>query len=264
MKEEKRVGGPEIFRGTCTGLAVDEERKRLLAVDCYGDRIHIFNRDRELVSSFGSFGNRDGEFHRPHGIAVTMYGNYLVTDQSNHRVQILDCDGQPIYSFGGQGTSHNSFNEPKGIATDSLGRIIVADTKNERVQIFDGEGSFQLSIQHGEDFTPAAVATYNDLIAVADYSNRKIQLFDKDANFLRMFGYSNMYCPYGLCFTSDGAIVVADSSYDRLFIFSNEGRLMHTFGQYGTELGQFVRPASVTVLGEQIVVGDDSSYLHFF
>ena len=47
--------------------------------------------DGELLFSFGSYGDSNGQFKGPTGVAVDHAGHILVADWGNARIQVLDC-----------------------------------------------------------------------------------------------------------------------------------------------------------------------------
>lgn len=76
----------DLFRPQ--GVTVDNEGNVLVA-DCRNNRIQIFNREAELIGSFGTAGKDFGQFDRPSGIATTPDGKIAIVDFGNHRVQIF-------------------------------------------------------------------------------------------------------------------------------------------------------------------------------
>ena len=64
--------------------------------DGYGNaRVHRFNADGRLVSSWGAPGkSAPGEFHVPHGVWVHTDGRVFVADRENNRIQIFSPNGE--------------------------------------------------------------------------------------------------------------------------------------------------------------------------
>jgi tripartite motif-containing protein 71 len=66
--------------------------------------------------------------------------------------------------------------------------------------------------------------------------------------------------PSGLAFDAhDNRVVVADTGYDRIDIFSTTGSLIKTFGSYGTANGQFNTPREVAVDGSSNIYVVDTA-----
>lgn len=146
--------------------------------DTGNHRIQVFkvipNADGE-VDEWGFYGDLEGQFHLPEGIALDpiepqfpnkqppKYQNdttpenwtahLYVADMGNHRVQYFTQEGTFVGQFGVYGTGTTEFNRPQdvgvGIRLDQVSTtaqrlvdVYVADTGNHRIQYFDGTGSY--------------------------------------------------------------------------------------------------------------------------
>jgi streptogramin lyase len=56
-------------------------------------RLAKFDRNGRWVKSWGTPGNKQGEFNTPHSIAADAKGNIYVADRGNRRIQVFDPDG---------------------------------------------------------------------------------------------------------------------------------------------------------------------------
>lgn len=74
------------------GIATDQAGQVYIA-DWRNDRIQKFDAQGTPLASWGTTGQRDGEFHRPSGVAVDRDGYIYVADWGNKRVQVLGPDG---------------------------------------------------------------------------------------------------------------------------------------------------------------------------
>ncbi len=107
--------------------------------------------------SWGSFGNGDGQFYFPRGIAVDQTdGAVYVVDMGNHRVQKFDTSTnvlpQLLTKWGGSSEAGHASSQlaqeagqlrsPWGITVDGQGDVYVTDTGNHRIEKFDREGNF--------------------------------------------------------------------------------------------------------------------------
>jgi hypothetical protein len=66
-------------------------------------RVHRFTRDGRLVTSWGTPGRAEGEFHLPHSIAFDDDGKLYIADRSNKRIQIFTADGEFLGQWTGMG-----------------------------------------------------------------------------------------------------------------------------------------------------------------
>ena len=121
---------------------VFESDGNLLVADGKNHRIQRFTADGEFVSTWGGFGDGDGQFNYPWGINVDGDGNVYVADWRNDRIQKFSADGEFLMAFGSSGNGEGQFNRPTHVAVDGDGDIYVTDWGNDRVQVFDGEGNF--------------------------------------------------------------------------------------------------------------------------
>ena len=59
-------------------------------------RIVKFDRQGNIIKSWGSIGTAPGQFRTPHGLAMDSRGRLFVADRGNVRIQIFDQDGNFI------------------------------------------------------------------------------------------------------------------------------------------------------------------------
>ncbi len=171
---------------------VIQDRRGDFYVGDYGgfvDRIHKFDANKNHLATFGSRGERPGEFQRIQGLAIAVSAadreTLLVVDSCNHRVQRLTLEGDFIEAWGSPGTEPGEFNFPYGIAVEDRpgGDVFIVEWGNNRVQRFDANGRYLRSWGRpgravGELATPWDIALSGDgRVFVADYNNHRIQIF---------------------------------------------------------------------------------------
>jgi DNA-binding beta-propeller fold protein YncE len=66
-------------------------------------RVHRFTRDGQLVTSWGTPGHAEGQFHLPHSIAFDPDGTLYVADRANKRIQIFTPEGKFLGMWTGMG-----------------------------------------------------------------------------------------------------------------------------------------------------------------
>ena len=99
--------------------------------------VNVFDSDGTYLYKFGKKGDGDGNFNKPHCLAVNKARNLMVCDSMNHRIQVFDLDGNFVSKFGTEGTGPGQFNLPVSLAVLSDGKIVVTDFCNHRIQIFE-------------------------------------------------------------------------------------------------------------------------------
>jgi DNA-binding beta-propeller fold protein YncE len=93
----------------------------IYVTDGYGNaRIHKFSGDGELLLSWGSPGKGAGEFHLPHGIAVSKENCVYIADRENNRLQIFEPSGKFINQW-------ENIYRPTGICIDQENIIYVSE-----------------------------------------------------------------------------------------------------------------------------------------
>lgn len=228
---------------------------RLYVLERIGHRVSVFSLSPppaggamgvSKVASFGSFGDGEGQFRFPQGLAVSRDGLLAVADTGNHRVQLLKADGGFVRQWGELGVRRTEFNRPQGIALDESW-VYVADTGNDRVLVFDRSGGFvtQLggvasnggqeredALSHPEDVTTDG----GDLVFIADTDANRISVFSKTARFVRRWGDFGPFAglmdqPSGLALFA-GQVFVADTRNHRIDVFDAEGRLLREWGAH--------------------------------
>lgn len=100
------------------------------------NKVLQFSEIGTFIKSFGTAGEKDGQFNKPSAIATDSRGNLYVTDTNNHRVQKFDSSGNFLVSWGSLGTGPVQFKEPVGITVDSKNSVYVVDRANNNVQKF--------------------------------------------------------------------------------------------------------------------------------
>lgn len=222
--------------GGVIGVEIDPDGKSVWVLDRCGlkgcmdpigatiDPIQKFNRDGQLVASFGA-----GLFNWPHGFFVDRAGNVWASDGigvngKGSTVFKFSSDGKILMMLGKPGVAvsgEDTFASPTDVVVGRNGEIFVADghgEKSARIVKFTKDGRFiktwgregsaagELDVPHG-----LAIDRQGRLF-VADRSNNRIQIFDQDGNFIdawKQFGR-----PSGLYIDQNGALYVADSQSD--------------------------------------------------
>jgi DNA-binding beta-propeller fold protein YncE len=80
-------------------------------------RVHRFTRDGTLVTSWGTPGHAEGQFHLPHSIAIDDDGKLYVADRANRRIQIFTPDGAFLGQWTGMGGPNDITRGPNGTFT---------------------------------------------------------------------------------------------------------------------------------------------------
>ena len=117
------------------GVVVNECNE-IAVTDKGNNRVQLFSSDGTYLRSFGTKGDKQGEFNFPSGIAFDIKNEIIfVTDTINHRVQLFSKQGEYLKQFGGKGNLDHQLQYPYGLSVDSDGNVIVADSGNKVIKI---------------------------------------------------------------------------------------------------------------------------------
>lgn len=145
-KESGVYTAAEEYAPTAIALAPDG---RLFVADGYGKSwVHIYDKERKYVSSFGGPGKEPGKFQTPHGLWIDtahQLARLIVADRENGRLQVFDLDGKLL-----QIVDHD-LRRPCGLSQHGK-TFAVADLAG-RVTLFDDE--FKLLAQLCDQPDPA-------------------------------------------------------------------------------------------------------------
>ena len=179
-----------------------------------GVRVTVCDVDSEYYGTFGSFGNKDGQFEWPSGGAINSRGQVYISDEQLHRISVFDYSGTFLFQWGVHGSGEGELDTPSGIAFDNQDNLYVSDTYNHRIQKFTADGRFLLNFgSQGQ-------------------------------------GNGELNLPWGVTLDGNNDVFVADWGNDRIQKFSPRGEFLASYGTSGIADGEFQRPSSVAVDGE--------------
>ena len=133
---------------------------KLYVCDRGNDRFQILNTNLEYVDNFGCYGDRNGQFNDPNGIAQDRVGNLYVSDTNNNRVQVFDCEGNFLSAFSRMGADSKKLSLPYGICVGSDHLVYVCDSGNKCVSVFKTSGEFVTSF--GQFSSPGDIVIDDD------------------------------------------------------------------------------------------------------
>lgn len=127
-----------------TGIAVDNNNKRILVGEHGGKgtfnpvvKIYMFDLQGNLIKSFGSNGNSDGQFYRVQDITIGRCGNIYVVDPYLGRISIFDENGNYLSKFGEGDGLPGQMNLPMDVVFDSQERLIVSSMNNGVIEFYE-------------------------------------------------------------------------------------------------------------------------------
>ncbi|KAL9982214.1 hypothetical protein ACROYT_G011027 [Oculina patagonica] len=163
----------------------------------------VFSSDGIFLRTFGTKGDKQGEFDYPVGIAFDKNsGNIIVPDAKNGRVQQFSGQGEYLNQFGREGSLDQQLRTPFGLSVHSNGNFLVADAETKQIKIFSHTGH----------------------LMVCDTDNHRVQVFEQNGKFIKKFGtkgseLGEFDAPASSAVLSDGRIVVSDCGNNCIKIF---------------------------------------------
>jgi hypothetical protein len=193
---------------------------------CIGKNVAVnpifqFDTSGKLLKAFGA-----GLFVNVHKMSIDKDGNLWVADNSGNQVFKLNQDGKVLLTLGKKGvtgTGNDEFDGPTEVAIAPNGDIFVSDGHN-------GGG------------TPNG--------------NARVLKFDKNGKFLMTWGKKGMGPGefdqvHTLAFDSQGRLFVGDRQNNRIQIFTQDGKWIATWFQFG-------RPSSIYIDKNDVMYVADS------
>ncbi len=171
----------------------------------------------------------DGDFSRPHDIALSPDGAYLlVADIGNDVIRVLDPETlKTLASFG-----ENDLSSPHDVAFQSSTSVLVADTANNRIAVYDfrgvvdgkAEARLIASLEDGADW-PEGVspAPGNGPIYVSNVGGNSVSKLTPDGKLIKQAGErgdgdGQFVRPHDIQVAPNNDIFVADSGNHRVQI----------------------------------------------
>jgi DNA-binding beta-propeller fold protein YncE len=135
---------------------------------------------------------------------------------------------------------------PTRVAAGPQGRLYATDFRVGSVFIFDAKQRLVGELQGIPGPLGIAVAPDGTLF-VGSKERQAVLAFDANGIPLRAIGEGDLKMPNDLALDRDGLLYVADSSSDRIAVYTVGGELRRTFGARGSGDGQLRFPSAVAV-----------------
>ena len=205
------------------GVAVTDN---VIAVSDWGsDQVKKYSLQGNLLSVIGFYGDRNGRFNHPRGLAFNNNKLLYVVDGFNHRVQVFQQDDKFAFSFGNRGNNPGQFQYPVRIAIDPNNNVLVTDYDANCIHLFTHNGQFIQTINSNRPH-PITISPTGYLITGHDEDHNKIRVWSLTYQLINQFGkkgskQGEIYGIEGMAIDSSGTIYVAEWNNKRLQVFGN-------------------------------------------
>ena len=216
-------------RGGPWGIAVGQNG-HIFVADNRSHQVHVFDKQRKYIRSFGQQGSGNGQLNSPAGIAVDHDNRLYIRNWNNNRIEVVENDGTYVRQIG---VGHLS--QPRGVTVHNK-HVYVTEYGNNRISVFTLDGQLIRTIGSqgsgpGQFNSPYAVAFVPDEdgdMYVTDYGNSRVQVFSANGVYQRQFGEGHLKSPLDIIITADRHVIVADNN-NHVAIFNTMGQLIHSF-----------------------------------
>lgn len=147
-------------------------------------------------------------------------------------------DGTWVRDFGGKGSGNGQLLYPESIVYDRESYLWVADTGNNRVVKFDLKGNFVMNVGgpgsgNGQFDEPCEVGVdfykeQGNKLYVLDRGNKRVQVFTSKGQFVKAFPLKELNTPSSMAIDLDGNVWVSDIALNKIFKYTNNGKLLLT------------------------------------
>ncbi len=220
---------PERAKGKPVGLTVHPDG-RIFVADTHYSRVLIFDREGNLLDSFGSEGFGDGQFQLPTDVAIDAEGFIYVSEYNgNDRITKWSPELQFVKVIGDGLIQGEPLRRPAGLEIDKQQTLWVADACNHRIIRFSLTGEVLFTFgsfgeNPGELRYPYDISISPDqTLLVCEYGGNRLQWFSTEGRSLRLWGRSGrapgeLFSPWGATWGPGGKIYVVDSLNNRVQI----------------------------------------------
>jgi outer membrane protein assembly factor BamB len=255
------------------GIAFGQDG-RMYLIDSLNDRIVVYDKTGNFLTTIGTTGTRDGEFafSTPDklgyagDLTIGPDGSLYVCDFFNGRVQRLAADGNHLSTVGlGEGAL------PASAAVDtSAARLYISDIGSGQILLFDLDLAPLGAL--GPASAPVAFETPFELVVagdgslwIAEYDASAIKQVDSDGQQLARIGRygvagGRFIHTVGVAFDVHERIYAGDYGSGRIQIFDPNGKLIAVVGSKGAGDDQFSTPTYLAFGPDGLLyVSDDTA-----
>ena len=260
--ESAGVPGEEILFGK---LAIGPHCQ-IWAVDQLANRFLIFDSDGNLLDTWGSGGDGEGQFDfgGPDffawggSIAFALDGGFYVSDVMHSRIQQFDTDRRFVRAWSITSDAAVESDVPTWIGVGLDGNVyVVVDTNDDIIQVYSSDGVFirsfgsnsvgpgQLSGSGAIAFDPAGNLWF------LDQDLRRLVQFSPTGEPMAMLEPPEIgRTPLGLAIDAAGRFYVVSHADNIISVIDPLGSLLYSWGGLGMRGGKFLNPTSIALDGD--------------
>jgi sugar lactone lactonase YvrE len=139
--------------------------RRIYVAESGAARVTVYDRDGDLLQTFGERGRNAGQLSEPTDVALDAHGDVWVLNGGNNRIEHFAADGRVLGSIAVEGWSGDRMKEDY-LAIDARGVLYVGDWDLGAVRRFQPDGR-ALDTIGSKLREPSGLAIENDRLLVA-------------------------------------------------------------------------------------------------
>ena len=234
----------------------------------YNGECKVFDKNYNLLRSFGIAGPEESRPNNPLGVAISSDNTVFVVG-CNSCVKKFTLDGQFIASVGSYGSGQLQFSTPWAITYNHTNnRVYVCDTWNHRITILNHDLTFHGSFgskgsQAGQFYQPGGISVSREgNVLVADHYNHRVQVFNANGCHLSSITHTGaaetLKGPVSVAVGPDDSVYVVEHGCPRVSVFDKGGKYIKSFGKKGNRDGEFNGPFAIAVRDDGYVYVSDT------
>ena len=197
------------------GIAMSEDNVYVTDRDLYAV-FQFRKKDYELVRRTGTEGEGEGQLNYPRGLCIDYNGDVYVADSSNHRVSVFSKDLDFLKHLFTQ-----QLKSPRDVKV-TPSSVVVLDWSPNCVHFFSRSGALLRTCVTQVDNGMVNSLDFFCLdpagnILITDYYRHNIKILSPSGQLMHTIGKKGhgrgeLYCPFGICLTQTGTILVVSSN----------------------------------------------------
>jgi len=237
-------------------------KNKIYVVDGSHHRIAVYDLQGKFLFSFGSKGNKAGQFNYPVGIDAASNNRIYVADSGNKRIQIFSDKGVYLSDFkikkeGERGRPIDVMRHAKTgnlIVTSSNHHLLIYSAKGKQLKRWGKNGSGRSEFRY-----PATLAEMKDgRIAVVDVLNSRVQVFNDDGTLSLVVGEwgvlpGRLFRPKGVAIDANDNFYISDSYLGVVQKYGDDGIFKAVLGDNGKPY-TMLTPVGMTIYKNRLYV----------
>ena len=232
-----------------TSIVICPQSENVYISDDY-NCIQVFNKSLKFLFKFSD------ELDSPSDMCISQ-NKLFVTQFDGNSLNVYSTEGKFLRSVGREGNKKLEFTKPSGVSVSSLNnRIYVCEIANNRIQCLNSDLTFHSFIH--DSVQSLKIHCTSDEIIVLKRLSPCISFYDYSHQLMRDIIPAGegtpIINPMNFCLDHQNNILLVDFSSHCVVIFSNNGDLIHKFGQKGKGRGKFIHPCAIALDSEDRII----------